>query len=42
VSAALLGQFMATSFVSDHQGYGAMPMDDAHSSQPPLLAMPHA
>jgi Ca2+-binding RTX toxin-like protein len=40
VSAALLGQFMATSFVVDGAGHGAMPMADPQAGQPPMLAMP--
>jgi hypothetical protein len=40
MSAALLGQFMASSFVADGEGHGAMPMSDPHVNQPPLLAMP--
>jgi hypothetical protein len=39
-SAALLGQFMASSFVSDGEGHGAMPMADPQAGQPPMLAMP--
>lgn len=38
--AALLGQFMASSFVSDGEGHGAMPMADPQAGQPPMLAMP--
>jgi hypothetical protein len=40
MNAALLGQFMASSFVADGEGHGAMPMADPHVNQPPLLAMP--
>ena len=40
MSAALLGQFMASSFVADGEGHGAMPMSDPHVNQPPLLAIP--
>ena len=39
-SAALLGQFMASSFVTAGDGHGAMPAADPQSSQPPLLALP--
>jgi Ca2+-binding RTX toxin-like protein len=39
-SAALLGQFMASSFVSDGEGHGAMPLADPQAGQPPMLAMP--
>ena len=41
-AAALLGQFMASSFVSAGDGHGGMPIADPASSQPPLLAQPHA
>jgi Ca2+-binding RTX toxin-like protein len=40
MSAALLGQAMASSFVADGEGHGAMPMPDPHATQPPLLATP--
>ena len=40
LNAALLGQFMASSFVSDGEGHGAIPMADPQAGQPPLLAMP--
>jgi hypothetical protein len=40
LSAALLGQAMASSFVSDGEGHGAMPMPDPHATQTPLLATP--
>jgi Ca2+-binding RTX toxin-like protein len=40
LSAALLGQAMASSFVADSEGHGAMPLVDPHASQPNLLAMP--
>jgi Ca2+-binding RTX toxin-like protein len=40
LSAALLGQAMASSFVADSEGHGAMPMPDPHASQPNLLATP--
>jgi hypothetical protein len=39
-SAAWLGQFMASSFVTAGDGHGAMPAADPQSSQPPLLALP--
>ena len=38
--AALLGQFMASSFVSDGGAHGAMPLADPQAGQPPMLAMP--
>jgi Ca2+-binding RTX toxin-like protein len=41
-SVALLGQFMASSFVSASDGHGTMPIADPSSSQQPLLAQPHA
>jgi Ca2+-binding RTX toxin-like protein len=41
-SAALLGQFMASTFVTDGGGQGATPVADPHANQPPLLAQPHA
>jgi len=41
-SAALLGQFMASSFVTTGDGHGAMPIVDPSSNQPPLLTQPHA
>jgi Ca2+-binding RTX toxin-like protein len=41
-SAALLAQFMASSFVTAGDGHGAMPISDPSSSQQPLLAPPHA
>jgi Ca2+-binding RTX toxin-like protein len=40
LSAALLGQAMASSFVADGEGHGAMPLVDPHASQPNLLATP--
>ena len=40
MNAALLGQFMASSFVSDGEGHGAMPLADPQVNQPPLLTMP--
>jgi Ca2+-binding RTX toxin-like protein len=39
---ALLGQFMASSFVTASDGPGATPTADPTLSQPPLLAQPHA
>jgi len=42
LSAALLGQAMASSFVADGEGHGAIPMAEPHASQAPLLATPHA
>jgi hypothetical protein len=39
-SAALLGQFMASSFVSDGEGHGAPPLSDPQAGQPPMLAVP--
>ncbi|MEH2568648.1 beta strand repeat-containing protein [Bradyrhizobium sp. AZCC 2289] len=41
-SAALLGQFMASSFVSAGEGLGAVPIADPSASQHPQLAQPHA
>jgi Ca2+-binding RTX toxin-like protein len=41
-SAALLGQFMASSFVSAGEGLGVMPIADQSSGQHPQLAPPHA
>jgi Ca2+-binding RTX toxin-like protein len=41
-SAALLGQFMASSFVPAGGPQGAMPAADPAANQPPLLAQPHA
>ena len=40
--AALLGQFMASSFASAGEGQGAMPIADPSSTQPPMLTLPHA
>jgi hypothetical protein len=40
MNAALLSQFMASSFVSDGEGHGAMPLADPQVNQPPLLTMP--
>jgi len=39
---ALLGQHMASSFVAAGDGHGGTPFADPPSSQPPLLAHPHA
>ena len=39
---ALLGQFMASSFATASDSTGAMPVVDQPTSQPPLLAQPHA
>jgi Ca2+-binding RTX toxin-like protein len=41
-SVALLGQFMASTFVTDGGGQGGTPVADPHANQPPLLAQPHA
>ena len=41
-SAALLSQFMASSFVPADDGHGATPLVDPQASQPPQLALPHA
>jgi Ca2+-binding RTX toxin-like protein len=41
-SAALLSQFMASSFVEAGDGHGATPVTDQPANQPPLLAQPHA
>jgi Ca2+-binding RTX toxin-like protein len=41
-SAALLGQFMASSFVSAGEGLGAVPIADPSAGQHPQLAQPHA
>ena len=40
--AALLGQFMASSFVTAGDGHGTMPIADPSPGQQPLLAQPHA
>jgi Ca2+-binding RTX toxin-like protein len=40
LSAALLSQFMASTFVSDGAGLGAVPTTDPQASQPNLLATP--
>ena len=39
---ALLGQSMASSFVTAGDGHGATPIADPPSSQQPLLTQPHA
>ena len=41
-SAALLGQFMASSFVPAGGPQGGTPVADPAANQPPLLAQPHA
>jgi Ca2+-binding RTX toxin-like protein len=41
-SLALLGQFMASSFVTAGDGHGAAPIADPPSNQQPLLTQPHA
>ena len=41
-AAALLGQHMASSFVTAGDGHASTPIADPPSSQPPLLAQPHA
>ena len=41
-AAALLGQFMASSFVDAGDGQGATPVADQPPAQQPLLAQPHA
>ncbi len=40
--AALLGQFMASTFVSAGEGHGPAPMGDPSANQQPILATPHA
>ena len=40
--AALLGQFMASSFVTAGDGQGGTPIEDPASSQHPVLTHPHA
>jgi Ca2+-binding RTX toxin-like protein len=42
VSLALLGQFMASSFVTAGDGNGMTPITDQQLSQPLLLTQPHA
>ena len=39
---ALLGQTMASSFVTAGDGHGGTPIADPPSSQQPLLTQPHA
>jgi Ca2+-binding RTX toxin-like protein len=41
-TAALLSQFMASSFVTAGDGHAPTPIADSASSQPPLLTQPHA
>jgi hypothetical protein len=41
-AAALLGQFMASSFATAGDGHGATPVADQQPDQQPLLAQPHA
>ena len=41
-SVALLGQFMASSFVTAGDGHGGTPIADPPPSQQPLLTQPHA
>jgi RTX calcium-binding nonapeptide repeat (4 copies) len=41
-AAALLGQFMASSFATAGDGHGATPVADQPPAQQPLLAQPHA
>jgi Ca2+-binding RTX toxin-like protein len=41
-SAALLGQFMASSLVTTGLGLGGVPLADPTTGQQPLLAQPHA
>jgi len=41
-AAALLGQHMASSFVTGGDGHGATPIADTPANQQPLLAQPHA
>ena len=41
-SAALLGQFMASSFVSAGEGHGAVPLADPSANLHPQLAQPHS
>jgi Ca2+-binding RTX toxin-like protein len=41
-SAALVAQFMASTFVTAGDGHGAMPIADPSSGQQPSLAPPHA
>jgi hypothetical protein len=41
-SLALLGQFMASTFVTAGDAHGAAPIADPPSNQQPLLTQPHA
>jgi Ca2+-binding RTX toxin-like protein len=41
-TAALLGQFMASTFVPAGDAHGTTPIAEPPSSQPPLLTQPHA
>jgi Ca2+-binding RTX toxin-like protein len=41
-SAALLAQFMASTFVATSDGHGATPVAEPPASQQPLLTQPHA
>jgi Ca2+-binding RTX toxin-like protein len=41
-ASALLGQFMASSFVTAGDSHGELPITGQPASQPPLLAQPHA
>ena len=41
-AAALLGQFMASSFATAGDSHGATPIADQPPAQQPLLAQPHA
>ena len=41
-AAALLGQFMASSFVTAGDGHGAAPIAEAAALPQPVLAQPHA
>jgi hypothetical protein len=41
-SLALLGQFMASTFVTAGDGHGAAQIADPPSNQQPLLTQPHA
>ena len=41
-AAALLGQFMASSFVTAGEGSGATPIPDQPAAQQPLLTQPHS
>jgi len=41
-NATVLGQFMASSFVTAGDGHGGMQIAEQSANQPPLLAQPHA